>query len=541
MTIPSYYLNRLILNNFKSYRGEHVIGPFLPFTCIIGPNGSGKSNIMDAASFVLGVRASTLRANKLADFIHRASESDSTKSLNLPMNVTAVFRSISNNDNPLKQVSELNSNRHTNDDESENEDEIQEIQFKRAITGKNANTSIYSVDGKTTSLDMFHQKLNKIGLDGDIDGIVQRTPRELGEYFEDISGSIQYKVEYDTLKELCESSDSETGLAMLKRRGVVQEQKMYSEQKKEAERFQDLVNERKSLQNKTNSWQENKNTEAEKNKQLVSAEQQLAKKQREVENQKPKLAKEAATVRRTDQARKNAENRAKRVQTDIDNEKEKLKELTRQLNEAQREKRIQEGKDIDTAQEYVQRREEVENKIAEFRSQLEELEGPQSIDLRKRADLSMRRNEGKEKLEKAQRNLDELNQRLHKDVEEREQENQNKLINLETEINEEEQELKEKETRLIQIDTELDQQSAKLRDARADMRETERDKIFKSTLTTLKRLFGTERVKGCLADLCIVKERKYFLAVTVSMGACMDAIVVDTAETAKECITYIQA
>lgn len=124
MTIPSYYLNRLILNNFKSYRGEHVIGPFLPFTCIIGPNGSGKSNIMDAASFVLGVRASTLRANKLADFIHRASESDSTKSLNLPMNVTAVFRSISNNDNPLKQVSELNSNRHTNDDESENEDEI---------------------------------------------------------------------------------------------------------------------------------------------------------------------------------------------------------------------------------------------------------------------------------------------------------------------------------------------------------------------------------------------------------------------------------
>lgn len=31
--------------------------------------------------------------------------------------------------------------------------------------------------------------------------------------------------------------------------------------------------------------------------------------------------------------------------------------------------------------------------------------------------------------------------------------------------------------------------------------------LFQSTLTTLKRLFGTERVKGCLADLCIVKER----------------------------------
>lgn len=27
-----------------------------PFTTIIGPNGSGKSNVMDAISFVLGVR-----------------------------------------------------------------------------------------------------------------------------------------------------------------------------------------------------------------------------------------------------------------------------------------------------------------------------------------------------------------------------------------------------------------------------------------------------------------------------------------------------
>ena len=34
-------LERLILENFKSYKGKHIIGPFSRFTAIIGPNGCG--------------------------------------------------------------------------------------------------------------------------------------------------------------------------------------------------------------------------------------------------------------------------------------------------------------------------------------------------------------------------------------------------------------------------------------------------------------------------------------------------------------------
>lgn len=32
---------KLVIQNFKSYKGEHIIGPFKKFTTIIGPNGSG--------------------------------------------------------------------------------------------------------------------------------------------------------------------------------------------------------------------------------------------------------------------------------------------------------------------------------------------------------------------------------------------------------------------------------------------------------------------------------------------------------------------
>lgn len=51
------------VENFKSYRGVHTIGPFQDLTAVIGPNGSGKSNLMDAISFVCGVTTTHLRAN----------------------------------------------------------------------------------------------------------------------------------------------------------------------------------------------------------------------------------------------------------------------------------------------------------------------------------------------------------------------------------------------------------------------------------------------------------------------------------------------
>ncbi|KAF3556335.1 hypothetical protein F2Q69_00015279 [Brassica cretica] len=55
----------LEMENFKSYKGHQLVGPFKDFTAIIGPNGAGKSNLMDAISFVLGVRTGQLRGSQL--------------------------------------------------------------------------------------------------------------------------------------------------------------------------------------------------------------------------------------------------------------------------------------------------------------------------------------------------------------------------------------------------------------------------------------------------------------------------------------------
>ena len=69
-------VKELIIENFKSYRGKETIGPFKDFTTIIGPNGSGKSNLMDAISFVLGVRTGVLRGNSLRELIFVNTDSE---------------------------------------------------------------------------------------------------------------------------------------------------------------------------------------------------------------------------------------------------------------------------------------------------------------------------------------------------------------------------------------------------------------------------------------------------------------------------------
>ena len=76
-------LLQIEVSNFKSYKGHQTIGPFYDFTSVIGPNGAGftrrqvhsltagKSNLMDAISFVLGIKSSQLRSSQLRDLIYR--------------------------------------------------------------------------------------------------------------------------------------------------------------------------------------------------------------------------------------------------------------------------------------------------------------------------------------------------------------------------------------------------------------------------------------------------------------------------------------
>eukprot|EP00834_Sanchytrium_tribonematis_P004729 NODE_249_length_11770_cov_0.803530.p1 type:complete len:1200 gc:universal NODE_249_length_11770_cov_0.803530:2536-6135(+) len=67
----SLYLKRIVVENFKSYFGRHIVGDFdQQFTSIVGSNGSGKSNIIDSLLFVFGFRSNYLRHQKLSNLIY---------------------------------------------------------------------------------------------------------------------------------------------------------------------------------------------------------------------------------------------------------------------------------------------------------------------------------------------------------------------------------------------------------------------------------------------------------------------------------------
>ncbi|KAL6966198.1 hypothetical protein U1Q18_031977 [Sarracenia purpurea var. burkii] len=177
---------RLELENFKSYKGLQTIGPFKNFTAIIGPNGAGKSNLMDAISFVLGVRTRKLRASQLKDLIY---ESDSDSDCDGREKEQGERRAF------VQLLYELGNRA--------------ELQFTRSITSSGG--SEYRIDGRVVNWHEYNAKLKSLGIlvepcnflvfQGDVESIAPKNPRELTALIEQISGSDELKGDYENLEE----------------------------------------------------------------------------------------------------------------------------------------------------------------------------------------------------------------------------------------------------------------------------------------------------------------------------------------------------
>lgn len=163
-------LVKIQVENFKSYKGSHTIGPFTSFTAVIGPNGSGKSNLMDAISFVLGVKSNQLRSNQLKELIYHdgSGQCDSA-------HVTAFYE----------------------------QDDAQELRFTRSYCATNssvlpAGTSEFRINDKHVTFAKYIQILkehnilvkarNFLVFQGDVEAVASQSPKDLTRLIEQISG-----------------------------------------------------------------------------------------------------------------------------------------------------------------------------------------------------------------------------------------------------------------------------------------------------------------------------------------------------------------
>eukprot|EP00178_Gracilaria_changii_P009145 TRINITY_DN26_c0_g2_i2.p1 TRINITY_DN26_c0_g2~~TRINITY_DN26_c0_g2_i2.p1 ORF type:complete len:1315 (-),score=281.26 TRINITY_DN26_c0_g2_i2:477-4421(-) len=243
--VPRLAIQRLRLENFKSYGGVVDVGPFhKSFSSIVGPNGSGKSNVIDAMLFVFGRRAKQLRHSKLSELLHHSATYPNVQSAT----VTVFFHDIID----------------TGDGDNDFE-VVDGSSFAVARRAFRNNSSKYYLDDREVKMSEVVELLKSKGVDldnnrflilqGEVEQIAMMKPKAqtahedgLLEYLEDIIGSNQYIEKIEATSSRVETLNEERSHKMNRVKAAERERNALDDAKTEAENY--LDKERELLQKK---------------------------------------------------------------------------------------------------------------------------------------------------------------------------------------------------------------------------------------------------------------------------------------------------
>ncbi|CAA7046124.1 unnamed protein product [Microthlaspi erraticum] len=561
--IPSGKILQLEMENFKSYKGHQVVGPFKDFTAIIGPNGAGKSNLMDAISFVLGVRTGQLRGSQLKDLIYAFDDREKEQ-----RGRRAFVRLVYLLDDGV------------------------ELRFTRTITS--AGGSEYRVDDRVVNLEEYNGKLRSLGIlvkarnflvfQGDVESIASKNSKELTGLLEHISGSEELKKEYEELEEKKASAEEKAALIYQKKKTVGAEKKLKKAQKEEAEKHLKLQDELKALKREHFLWQlynidndiekANEDVDAEKNnrkdvmgklekfeheagkkkvdqakhlKEIAQCEKKIAERSSKIGRYQPELLRLKEEIARINSKmesnRKEVDKRKKekgKHSKEIEQMQKSIEELNKQMEILNEKRQDSSGKlpMLDSQlQDYFRIKEEAGMKTIKLRDEKEVLDSQQHADLEALRNLE----ENYQQLINRKNDLDEQIERMksrQKDSEDSSSEFKNETTSLKKQLRALQEKHRDARNAYEKLKTRIAEVEDQLSDLTAERYENERDSRITQAVESLKRLF--QGVHGRMTDLCRPNLKKYNLAVTVAMGRFMDAVVVDDENTGKDCIKYLK-
>ncbi|GKZ67040.1 structural maintenance of chromosomes protein 1 [Aspergillus niger] len=586
--------------DFKSYKGHHVLlfGDAY-FTSIIGPNGSGKSNSMDAISFVLGIKSSHLRSTNLRDLVYRGRVLRTSK-------VDASGNAIEAEANGDDQAEDGIDGEQSQDPSGKNDprtawvmavyedDAGEEQQWRRSITS--GGVSEYRINNRIVTAQQYNEALeaenilikarNFLVFQGDVEAIASQSPKDLTRLIEQISGSLEYKAEYERLKAEAEEAAEQQTVQLNRRRGINSEIKQYQEQKREAEnyarkaeerdqaiithilwklfhfqrlidassadiqKYQDELKEfRRGVEKYEKNVEDAKKDHARVGRDVAKAEKNIVAKEKEIEEATNALV---PVDEKVDITRKKVERFTSRI-AEITREREgqatNAKQLEKDLKvvekaqaqwEAERQKTMsKQGGQLSEAdqQEYKRLREEVNKKSSAEQLNLDNLRRQRKTEAEAYNSLKSKF-EGTEwqlkTLESETQTLSERKSSVTETVKSTSKEIERKKKELNA--------LTSERLRVSQMRTELEEKLQvvlkKLLEADDGKKQSEKEIRAKELISTLKRIFPG--VKGRVSDLCKPKQKKYSDAVSTVLGRHFDAIVVDNEKTAKECIQHLR-
>uniref|UniRef100_H2YW11 Structural maintenance of chromosomes protein n=1 Tax=Ciona savignyi TaxID=51511 RepID=H2YW11_CIOSA len=557
------YLESIEVENFKSYRGKILI-PFKKFTAIIGPNGSGKSNLMDAISFVLGEKTSSLRVKKLSDLIHGAPIG---KPISNRARVTATYCTESG----------------------------EKMEFSRIIKGTSAENRI---NDKVVTHAEYNKEMEKINIfikvknflvfQGQVESIAMKNPKERTQLFEEISGSGEFKEDYEKAKSEMTKAEQETQYSFHRKKGIAAERKEAKQEKDEADKYRKLRDDfsnlrlqlmlfklfysereieaitdetegknkdiRHHLRKREKYEEEIKKKKQEQGKfmrELSALEKKIQEKETELNRKRPMYikAKENTNfvMKKIESAKKSlrtAENRHEshmHVIQDLQKQLEEIEEKRREFDGQVELESQNEGRDLELEEsqitEYNRLKEEAAKRSTALNTEIEKLQREQQTDQekldaerRKKSELWSQQKQKKKELEESSSRVEKLRDYIETS---RNTLQEHKKLKVELE-----QQVQSSFERIREINIELEEVMKKQGDAKVDRTESSRQKRRLELLETLRRLFPG--VYGRVLDQCEPVHNRYKIAITKVLGKYMYAIVCDTEKTARDCIQYMK-
>ncbi|EER44632.1 cohesin complex subunit [Histoplasma capsulatum H143] len=601
-------LIRLELFNFKSYKGHHTLlfGDAY-FASIIGPNGSGKSNSsvlpfpntryrMDAISFVLGIKSSHLRSTHLRDLVYRGRVLR-TSTINDDGSASNNVQNGVNGDGDVESTqepAERNDPRVAWVMAVYEDDAGEEQQWKRSITSQGV--SEYRINNRIVTAQQYNQSLedenilikarNFLVFQGDVESIASQSPRDLTRLIEQISGSLEYKAEYERLKAEQEETAEIQNAQLNRRRGINSEIKQYQEQKREAENYARKADERDQAIITHILWKlfhfqrliEESSAEIQKHqdelKEFRRGVEKYGKNLEEAKKEHARVGRDVAKVEKSIKLKEkdieDTTNSLVPVDEKIEISKQKVERYATRISEIEKESNAQLKtvrqleKDLKVVEKAQSQWEDDWMKTAnkrgiqlsnsdlqEYNKLREDVNKRSSAAQIKLANLKRQRKADAETVNSLKSNFESTEwqvKNLQSDVNnmlERKSSMENAIDATSKEISQKKKELNSltsERLRVAQMRTELEEKLQvtlkKLLEADDGRKQSEKELRTKELISTLKRIFPG--VKGRISELCKPKQKKYQDAVSTVLGRHFDSIVVDNEKTAKECIQHLR-
>uniref|UniRef100_A0A9J7XJ21 Structural maintenance of chromosomes protein 1A n=1 Tax=Cyprinus carpio carpio TaxID=630221 RepID=A0A9J7XJ21_CYPCA len=462
-----------------------------------------------------------------------------------------------------------------------------------------SSSSEYRINNKVVGLSEYSDELEKLGIlikarnflvfQGAVESIAMKNPKERTALFEEISRSGELAQEYDRCKKEMVKAEEDTQFNYHRKKNIAAERKEAKQEKEEAERYQRLKDEvirahvqlqlfklyhNESEIEKLNRELAHRNKEIDKDKKRMDrVEEELKEKKKELGkmmrdqqtiekeikekdaelNQKRPLyikAKEntAHKIKKLEAARKSLQNaqkcykKRKADMEELDREQGAVEMARHEFEERMEEEAQSQGQDLQLEENQVKAyhrlKEEASKRAATLAQELEKFNRDQKAD-QDRLDLEERKKiETEAKIKQKIREIEENQKRIEKleDYITTSRQSLDEQKRMEEELTEEVEQAKR---RIDEINMELNQVMEQLGDARIDRQENSRQQRKAEILESIKRLYPGS-VYGRLIDLCQPTQKKFQIAVTKVLGKNMDAIIVDSEKTGRDCIQYIK-